>query len=591
MSHSILSALSEDLLVRVYGFLDPPCRKTWRLVSREFHRVDSLSRTSIRILRVEFLPALLFKHPNLSSLDLSVCPKLDDDAVLRIALDGAVSTSRLKSLNLSRATAVRARGLETLARLCRALERVDVSHCWAFGDREAAALSVAAGLRELKMDKCLSLSDVGLARIVVGCSKLNKISLKWCMEISDLGIDLLCKKCKDLKSLDVSYLKITNESVRSIALLPKLEVLEMVSCPLIDDAGLQYLENGSPSLKHLKTLWIDGARVSDSSLLTLSASCRALTELGVSRCVGVTDIGMMGLARNCSNLKALNLACCGFVTDAAISAVAQSCLNLESLQLESCHLITEKGLQSLGCYSKRLQELDLTDCDGVNDRGLEYISKCSNLLRLKLGLCANISDKGIFHIGSKCSKLLELDLYRCAGFGDDGLAAISRGCKSLNRLILSYCGELTDTGAEKIRQLEQLTHLELRGIKNITGTGLAAIARGCKKLAYLDLKQCENIDDSGFWALAYFSRNLRQINLCNCSVSDTALCMLMSNLSRVQDVDLVHLNRVTVEGFEFALRACCNRLKKLKLLAPLRFLLSSELLEVLHARGCRIRWD
>ncbi|CAH8324579.1 unnamed protein product [Eruca vesicaria subsp. sativa] len=640
MSLSILSALSEDLLVRVYEFLDPPCRKTWRLVSKEFHRVDSLSRTSITILRVEFLPVLLSKYPNLTSLDLSVCPKLDDDVVSRLALDDTVSTSRLKSLNLSRATAVRARGLETLARLCHALERVDVSHCWGFGDREAAGISVAAGLRELKMDKCLSLSDVGLARIVLGCSNLNKISLKWCMEISDLGIDLLCKKCKDLTSLDVSYLKITNDSIRSIALLPKLEVLDMVSCPLIDDDGLQYLENGSPSLqeidvtrcdrvtlsslvsiirghpdlqhlkashcvsevsvsflqnikalKHLKTLWIDGARVSDSSLLTLTSSCRALTDIGVSRCVDVSDIGMMGLARNCSNLKALNLACCGFVTDAAISAVAQSCLNLESLQLESCHLITEKGLQSLGCYSKRLQELDLTDCDGVNNRGLEYISKCSNLRRLKLGLCANISDKGVFHIGSKCSKLLELDLYRCAGFGDDGLAALSRGCKSLNRLIISYCGELTDTGIEQIRQLEHLSHLELRGLKNITGAGLAAIARGCKKLVYLDLKLCENIDDSGFWALAYFSRNLRQINLCNCSVSDTALCMLMSNLSRVQDVDLVHLNRVTVEGFEFALRACCNRLKKLKLLAPLRFLLSSELLEVLHARGCRIRWD
>lgn len=81
----------------------------------------------------------------------------------------------------------------------------------------------------------------------------------------------------------------------------------------------------------------------------------------------------------------------------------------------------------------------------------------------------------------------------------------------MNRLILSYCGELTDTGVEKIRQLEDLSHLELRGIKNITGTGLAAIARGCKKLGYLDLKLCENIDDSGFWALAYFSRNLRQV--------------------------------------------------------------------------------
>ncbi|KAH0908614.1 hypothetical protein HID58_031935 [Brassica napus] len=602
LSPSILSVLSEDLLVRVYGFLDPPCRKKWRLVSKEFHRVDSLSRTSIRILRVEFLPALLSNYPHLSSLDLSVCPKLDDDAVLRLASYGAVS---IKSLNLSRATALRARGLETLARLCRGLERVDVSHCWGFGDREAAALSVAAGLREVRMDKCLSLSDVGLARIVLGCSNLSKISLKWCMEISDLGIDLLCKKCKDLKSLDVSYLKITNESIRSIALLPKLEVLEMVNCPLVDDDGLQYLENGCPSLqevslsflhnikalKHLKTLWIDGARVSDSSLLTLSSSCRSLTDIGVSKCVGVTDIGVVGLARNCINLKTLNLACCGFVTDAAISAVAQSCRNLETLKLESCHMITEKGLQSLGCYSKHLQELDLTDCYGVNDRGLEYISKCSNLLRLKLGLCTNISDKGMFHIGSKCSKLLELDLYRCGGFGDDGLAAISRGCKSLNRLIISYCGELTDTGVEQIRQLEHLSHLELRGLKNITGAGLAAVACGCKKLDYLDLKKCENIDDSGFWALAYFARNLRQINLCYCSVSDTALCMLMSNLSRVQDVDLVNLNRVTVEGSEFALRACCNRLKKLKLFAPLRFLLSSELLEMLHARGCRIRWD
>lgn len=638
LSPSVLSVLSEDLLARVYGFLDPPCRKTWRLVSREFHRIDSLSRTSIRVLRVEFLPALLSNYPNLSSLDLSVCPKLDDAAVLRLPSDAAVS---VKSLNLSRAAALRAGGLETLARMCRGLERVDVSHCWGFGDREAAALSAAApGLREVRMDKCLSLSDVGLARIVLGCSNLRKIGLKWCMEISDLGIDLLCKKCKDLRSLDVSYLKITNDSIRSIALLPKLEALEMVNCPLIDDDGLAYLENGCPSLqeidvtrcervsfsgvvsivrghpdlqhlkashcvsevslsflqnikalKHLKTLWIDGARVSDTSLLTISSSCRSLTDIGVSKCEGVTDIGMTGLARNCLNLKTLNLACCRFVTDAAISAVAQSCRNLETFKLESCHMITEKGLHSLGCYSKHLRELDLTDCYGVNDRGLEYISKCSNLLRLKLGLCTNISDKGMFHIGSKCSKLLELDLYRCGGFGDGGLAAISRGCKSLNRLIISYCGELTDAGVEQIRQLEHLSHLEIRGLKNITGAGLAAVACGCKKLDYLDLKKCENIDDSGFWALAYFARNLRQINLCYCSVSDTALCMLMSNLSRVQDVDLVNLNRVTVEGSEFALRACCNRLKKLKLFAPLRFLLSSELLEMLHARGCRIRWD
>lgn len=49
-------------------------------------------------------------------------------------------------------------------------------------------------------------------------------------------------------------IQITNDSIRSIALLLKLEVLDMVSCPLIDDAGLQFLENGSPSLQVITLL-------------------------------------------------------------------------------------------------------------------------------------------------------------------------------------------------------------------------------------------------------------------------------------------------------------------------------------------------
>ena len=124
------------------------------------------------------------------------------------SLSWAIWTRGLKSLVLSRATGLRFSGFEMLARACPCLESVDVSYCCGFGDREAAALSCAIGLRELKMDKCLQLSDVGLAMIAVGCLKLEKFSLKWCMEITDLGVDLLCKKCVDLKYLDVSYLKV-----------------------------------------------------------------------------------------------------------------------------------------------------------------------------------------------------------------------------------------------------------------------------------------------------------------------------------------------------------------------------------------------
>ena len=46
--------------------------------------------------------------------------------------------------------------------------------------------------------------------------------------------------------------------------------------------------------------------------------------------------------------------------------------------------------------------------------GLEFISKCSQLSVLKLGICLNISDNGLIYIGNGCPNLRELDLYRFA---------------------------------------------------------------------------------------------------------------------------------------------------------------------------------
>ncbi|KAL4286445.1 hypothetical protein AHAS_Ahas19G0086900 [Arachis hypogaea] len=48
---------------------------------------------------------------------------------------------------------------------------------------------------------CLLVVAQPLIRIAVGCSRLERLSLKWCFEISDLGVDLLCKKCFYLKDI------------------------------------------------------------------------------------------------------------------------------------------------------------------------------------------------------------------------------------------------------------------------------------------------------------------------------------------------------------------------------------------------------
>lgn len=48
----------------------------------------------------------------------------------------------------------------------------------------------------------------------------------------------------------------------------------------------------------------------------------------------------------------------------------------------------------------------------MNFAGLKYLSRCSGLVSLKLGLCTNISDKGLSYVASNCLKIQELDLYR-----------------------------------------------------------------------------------------------------------------------------------------------------------------------------------
>ncbi|KAI5424460.1 hypothetical protein KIW84_030593 [Lathyrus oleraceus] len=433
---------------------------------------------------------------------------------------------------------------------------------------------------------------------------------------------------------------VTSESLRSIASLLKLEVFIMVGCDLVDDVGLRFLEKGCPllkaidvsrcncvspsgllsvisghedleridagyclselsasfidglqNLKRLSIIKIGGVRVSDFILHNIGTNCKSLVELGLSKCIGVTNMGIIRVVSGCGNLKTLDLTCCRFITDAAISIISYSCPNLVCLKLESCDMVTEIGLYQLGSRCLMLEELDLTDCSGVNDIALKYLSRCSKLVRLKLGLCTNISDIGLAHIACNCANLTELDLYRCVRIGDDGLAALATGCNKLTMLNLSYCIRMTDIGLKCIGNLSELSDLEMRGLSNITSIGIKAVAVGCKRLASLDFKHCEKINDLGFWALAFYAQNLQQINMSYCNVSDHVLCLLMGNLKRLQDAKLVYLTNVTIQGLELALRSCCGRIKKVKLQRSLRFSISSEILETIHARGIKIRWD
>nr|GEZ01499.1 F-box/LRR-repeat protein 3 [Tanacetum cinerariifolium] len=116
-------------------------------------------------------------------------------------------------------------------------------------------------------------------------------------------------------------------------------VLDVSRCELVSSAGLISVTRGCKGLqkldelsatvfhtlkdlKHLKTIRVDGARVTDSFFQIISTNCLFLVEVGLSRCEGVNDLGIMQLAYGSPTLKILDLTCCNNLTD--IDAVSQS---------------------------------------------------------------------------------------------------------------------------------------------------------------------------------------------------------------------------------------------------------------------------
>ncbi|PSS32724.1 F-box/LRR-repeat protein [Actinidia chinensis var. chinensis] len=625
--------LSEEIILSILDCLNenPFDKKMFSPVCKSFYAIESRHRKSLKPLRSEHLTNILSRYPNVTHLDLSLCPRITDASLSLIS-----RSKMLRSIDLSRSKFFTHVGLSNLVTNCSSLVEIDLSNATELRDSAAAAIAEAKNLEKLWLGRCKSITDIGIGCIAVGCRKLRLISLKWCLGVGDLGVGLLAVKCKEIRSLDLSYVPITTKCLPSILNLEHLEDLVLEGCLCIDDDSLAVLKQGCKSLEtldmsnclnvshvglsslttdngHLRQLIfaygspitlafaeslqklstlqsikLDGCLVTCPGLKAIGNWCISLREISLSKCLGVTDDGLSSLVTKHKDLRKLDITCCRKITHVSIAHITNSCTCLMSLRMESCSLVPKEAFVLIGQRCHFLEELDLTDNE-IDDEGLKSISRCSKLSSLKLGICLNITDEGLTHIGMCCSKLAELDLYRSAGIADPSILSIAHGCPALEMINIAYCKDITDSSFISLSKCSKLNTLESRGCPLVTSLGLAAIAVGCKQLNRLDIKKCYNINDTGMIPLAHFSQNLRQINLSFTSVTDVGLLSLAS-ISCLQNMTVLHLKGLTAQGLVAALLAC-GGLTKVKLQASFKSLLPQPLFEHLEARGCAFQWS
>lgn len=526
-------------------------------------------------------------------------------------------------------------GLANLVLNCSYLVEIDLSNGTELGDSAAKAVAEAKNLERLWLGRCKMITDIGIGCIAVGCRKLRLVSLKWCLGVGDLGVGLIALKCNQIRSLDLSFLPITNKCLPAILKLQHLEdlvlegcfgidddnllvinqgcrslkTLDMSSCQNVSHVGLSSLTSGSGCLQQLilrddnpvtpalveglqklsvlQSIKLDGCFVTCSGLEAIGNWCVLLKELSLSKCSGVTDEGLSFVVTKHKGLRKLDITCCRNITDVSIDRITESCTKLTSLRMESCTRVLREAFVLIGQRCHFLEELDLTDNE-IDDKGLESISRCTKLSSLKLGICLNITEKGLSHIGTCCSKLKELDLYRCVGVADSGISAIAYACTGLEMINIAYCKSITDISLIQLSKCTRLNTFECRGCPLITSVGLAAIAVGCRQLTKLDIKKCYNIDDTGMIPLAHFSQNLRQINLSYSSVTDVGVLSLAS-ISCLQSMTILHMKGLTPSGLAAAFLAC-GGLTKVKLHSCFKSKLPQLLFRHLEARGCAFQW-
>ncbi|KAK6118233.1 hypothetical protein DH2020_048019 [Rehmannia glutinosa] len=588
-SSSRFDLLSEEIVFIILDFLNenPLDKKSFSRVSRSFYAIESRHRKFLKPLRSEHLTKILNRYRFVSTLDLSMCPRITDASL------GVISgrcKEMLRSINLSRSKFFSHVGLTNLVMNCGNLVEIDLSNATELKDSAAAAIAGAKNLERLCLARCKSITDIGIGCIAVGCRKLRLLSLKWCLGVADLGVGLIAVKCKEIRSLDLSYLPITSKSLSQILQLQQLEDLVLEGCFGIDDDSLAALKLGC---KSLQTLDMSSCQnVSHVGLSSLNSLAECLQQLNLSYGSRV-DRALADSLQNLSMLHSVKLDGCQ-VTCSGLKAIGNWCVSLKELSLSKCMGVTDEGLSSVVTKHKDMKQLDITCCRKITHLSLANITNsCTSLVSLKMESCTSVSAEAFVLIGQRCQFLEELDVTDNeidddAGITDSSILAIACGCPGLEMINIAYCEFISDRSLKSLSKCSKLNTLESRGCPLITSSGLAAIAVGCKQLFKLDIKKCRNVDDAGMIPLAHFSQNLKQINLSYSSVTDVGLLSLAS-ISCLQSITILHLEGLTPSGLVAALLAC-GGLIKVKLHASFKSLLPPLLFEHLDARGCTFQW-
>ncbi|XP_069621221.1 F-box and leucine-rich repeat protein 13 [Ranitomeya imitator] len=427
---------------------------------------------------------------NLQDLNLSECRNVNEDAI-RVICEGCPA---LLYLNLSH-TDITNSTIRIMSRYLLNLQYLSVAYSRKFTDKGLQYLGSGKGCHKiiyLDLSGCTQISVDGFRYIVDGCASLQHLKINDMFTLTDSCLTTLLEKCQNIVSISLlGSPHLSDAAFKILAQGRKLVKFRIEGNSRITDGSIKAISRCSPNLNHIYVA--DCQKITDISLKNL-ASLKNIAVLNVADCIRISDPGVRQVVEGPSGnkIRELNLTNCLRVSDLSLLRITQKCHNLNFLSLRYCENVTDSGIELLGNMTS-LISIDISGTS-ITDQGLMALGAQSKIRELCVSECLGVTDIGIQKFCHQSKDLEVLDISHCLQVTNNTVKTIAFCCKMLTSINIAGCPKITDISIQYLSGGCRYLHIiDISGCIHLSDKALKYLQKCCRQLRYLRMLYCKSI--------------------------------------------------------------------------------------------------
>ena len=262
-------------------------------------------------------------------------------------------------------------------------------------------------LTSLDLHFCNYITDKEVGLLTEQHVNLVELNLGLC-GITTVGVGSILQYCTNLTTLDLTGCRLA--ATKELAELPwhrlfSLRALSLAKIPILSDEMVLGVTKQLPNLTSIDLKW--NSLLTAASLVAMTGYLENLQCLSLDLNSNVDDTVLQAIALNCPVLRELSIPWCLKTSCVGVTALTKSCTQLQSLNLSRC-TVGEDSLRAVAMYCSQLRKLDLFDCRQVTDKGVFQVAvKCTQLVYVVLLSCPLLTKQCVVAFPVTCKVVSE----------------------------------------------------------------------------------------------------------------------------------------------------------------------------------------